>query len=163
MDKPQTATQVGERQARHTSEIWKHIALVREFMEDIITDLERRAREHDLSKFQEPEYSGYMGLNEAVKGHEYGSMAYIMAFAPFKDVIKHHYEHNDHHPEHFDRNFSQMDLLQIAEMLADWKAASMRGGDAKSLFETLEKTIKHQKVPDAIAHLLRNTVAALEW
>jgi Family of unknown function (DUF5662) len=50
--------------------------------------------------------------------------------------LKHHYEANRHHPGHFDDGVNGMTLVDVIEMLADWKAATERRADgdlAKSL------------------------------
>jgi hypothetical protein len=53
------------------------------------------------------------------------------------DGLKHHYSHNRHHPEFFGEDgVDGMTLVDLIEMLADWKAATERHDDgdlAKSL------------------------------
>lgn len=34
-------------------------------------------------------------------------------------ILDHHYQNNDHHPEHFELGINGMNLLQLLEMLAD--------------------------------------------
>jgi hypothetical protein len=34
-------------------------------------------------------------------------------------ALKHHYENNRHHPEHFKNNIDDMNLIDLIEMLCD--------------------------------------------
>lgn len=143
------------------SDTVSHIRLVQSKLRIIVEFLLLRAELHDVSKLNEPELSGYEGLSEAVKGLQYGTDEYRAAFEPFKAIIKHHYEYNDHHPEHFAGGVKEMNLLQIVEMAADWKAASMRNSD--TLKPTLEASFKRFGIDDQLAEIIRNTVEALDW
>lgn len=138
-----------------------HIQLVQKFLTEIINRLEYRLLLHDDSKLNEPELSGYAGLSDALKGLEYGSPEYRAAFEPFKPIIKHHYLHNDHHPEHFQNGINDMDLIQIIEMLADWKAASTRNSD--TLKATLGKTLERFGIDGQLSIIIRTTVDVLGW
>lgn len=142
----------------------EHIQMVQAYLGQIVEELHARAIVHDRSKLQEPELTGYQGLSEAVKGLQYGTDEYRAAFAPFKETIQRHYAKNDHHPEHFqDNEVRRMHLLQVIEMLADWKAGSMR--NSESLLPSLDVSFKRFGI-DANSHLawlIRNTVLHLDW
>ncbi|KPV51457.1 hypothetical protein SE17_21075 [Kouleothrix aurantiaca] len=121
-----------------------------------------RAARHDASKLQEPEKSGYDQLTIALKDCEYGSDAYRAALASLRPVIAHHYEHNTHHPEHYPNGIAGMSLLDIVEMLCDWKAASERtkqGSIAQSLAHNRERF----GVDPQLAAIFENTVRELGW
>lgn len=143
------------------SDTHEHIYSVQSYMDAYINSLHLRAKEHDASKLEEPELSGYAGLTEALKGLEYGTPEHRAAFAPFKPIIQHHYENNTHHPEHWDNGINDMSLLDIIEMLADWKAASERGnGD---FARSIEVGVNRFDIDDQLAYILRNTARELGW
>lgn len=139
-----------------------HIRKVQENLFVARNNLAHRANVHDASKLEEPELSGYQGLSEALKGLTYGTPEHRAAFAPFKDIIKHHYAHNSHHPEHWPNGVGDMSLLDIIEMLADWKAANDRiGGDfAKSIVVSIAR---FHFDDDRIGEILINTAKELGW
>jgi len=49
-----------------------------------------------------------------------------------KPAIEHHYKNNRHHPEHFNNGIDEMNLVDLIELLCDWKAASERNKKRKS-------------------------------
>lgn len=138
-----------------------HIQKVQLYLQQMIDDLQNRLLVHDRSKLLPPEIDGYAGLSDAVKGLKYGTDEYKAAFAPFNVIIKHHYGANDHHPEHFQAGIDDMDFLQIAEMIADWKAASTR--NSETLTPSLEASFKRFNISEQLALIIRNTVTVLGW
>src|SRR6185295_11393412 len=82
--------------------------------------------QHDASKLEEPEKSGYDQLVTKLADVVYGTDAYKAALAEAKPTIDHHYQVNSHHPEHYQDGIAGMTLLDVIEMVADWKAASER-------------------------------------
>ncbi len=145
----------------HILDTIDHIQKVQTFLTQIIMDLQSRSVVHDQSKLLPPEMEGYAGLKDALAGLTYGTDEYRAAFGPFKTVINHHYLVNDHHPEHFQAGIDGMDLLQIAEMIADWKAASTR--NSKMLVPSLEASFKRFNIGEQLALIIRNTVTVLGW
>lgn len=145
----------------HALDAIDHIRKVQTYLMQLVIELHSRALLHDSSKLMPLELDGYAGLSDAVRGLKYGTEEYRAAFEPFKPIIQHHYEANDHHPEHFQGGISEMNLLQLVEMIADWKAASTR--NSKTLAETLDASFKRFGIDDQLAAIIRNTVASLEW
>lgn len=138
-----------------------HIDKVRRRLADVIHHLSKRAVHHDASKLQEPELSGYDGLSQALAGLTYGTPEYKAAFEPFKEVIARHYAHNTHHPEHWPDGVNDMSLLDVIEMLCDWKAASERnnGDFARSITVSVERF----GISPQLAGILINTAKELGW
>lgn len=139
-----------------------HIEKVRDNLSDVLHNLTRRAVVHDATKLVEPELSGYQGLSDALRGLTYGTPEHKTAFAPFKEIIAHHYAHNRHHPEYWPNGVADMSLLDIIEMLADWKAANDRNnGDFK---HSLEVSIARFHLDDdRIGEILMNTAKEIGW
>lgn len=113
-----------------------HIRRVQRLLADVVERLIHRAIVHDESKLCEPEASMFEKYTAKLAGSTYGSPEYKQFLVEMKPALDHHYAHNSHHPEHRPRGVSDMTLLDLIEMLVDWKAAGERhanGSIAKSL------------------------------
>lgn len=138
-----------------------HINKVRGNLETTVKNLRQRALDHDASKLEEPELSGYEGLSQALKGLTYGAPEHRAAFAPYKEIIQHHYVHNRHHPEHWQLGVTDMSLLDIVEMLCDWKAAHDRnGGD---FGHSIQVSVSRFNISEQLHAILINTAKELGW
>lgn len=145
-----------------TADTKEHISKVQARIQECTNNLTVRASRHDLSKLIEPEKSGYDHLTIALKDCVYGSDEYKSALTEAKPVIDHHYAANSHHPEHYPNGIAGMSLLDIVEMLSDWKGASERtkqGSIAQSLAHNKERF----GISDQLAAILENTVKELGW
>jgi hypothetical protein len=139
----------------------EHIARVQVNIDQAVENLAERAIAHDLSKLEEPELSGYEGLSQALKGLTYGTPEHRAAFAPYKEIIQHHYASNRHHPEHWQMGVTDMSLLDIIEMLADWKAANDRnGGD---FGHSIQVSVNRFRISEQLHAILINTAKELGW
>ncbi len=138
-----------------------HIAKVQSNLSKAIYNLNDRRTVHDRSKLEEPELSGYEGLTQALKGLTYGTPEHRAAFAPYKEIIQHHYAANRHHPEHWQMGVTDMSLLDIIEMLADWKAANDRnGGD---FGHSIQVSVNRFRISEQLHAILINTAKELGW
>lgn len=139
----------------------EHIARVQVNIDQAVKNLAERAVTHDLSKLEEPELSGYESLSQALKGLTYGTPEHRAAFAPYKEIIQHHYASNRHHPEHWQMGVTDMSLLDIIEMLADWKAANDRnGGD---FGHSIQVSVSRFNISEQLHAILINTAKELGW
>ena len=93
---------------------------------------------------------------------EYGSEEYRRALNMMGPALKHHYQHNRHHPEHFPNGIPDMNLFDILEMLADWKAAGDRVKD-DDFQKSLRINIKRFKISRELALIFANTAKDLGW
>jgi hypothetical protein len=107
----------------------KHINRVRFLINNFIIALLDRAESHDASKLESPEVEIFARYTPKLKELTYGSEEYKQTLAEMKSALDHHYEVNAHHPEHHEFGIDDMDLVDIIEMLCDWKAASERHAD----------------------------------
>ena len=145
-----------------TADTLEHIGKVRARIQTICNALTVRAVNHDLSKLVEPEKSGFDVLSAQLSTLVYGSDEYRAALEAGKPTIAHHYAHNTHHPEHYADGIAGMSLLDVIEMVADWKAASERtrqGSIAASLAHNKERF----GIDAQLAQILENTVRELGW
>ncbi len=104
-------------------ETWEHIHAVQCYMLEIVEDLTERAWRHDQSKLVSPEIEVFDRVTPRLRGMTYGSDEYKATLAEMGDGLLHHYNENDHHPEHIDGTLGWMSLVQLVELLCDWKAA----------------------------------------
>lgn len=107
-----------------------HSRRVGELMGQPTVELVQRMTQHDLSKTQSPEVEHFDAappLDKLV----YGSAEYEASRAALKPALDHHYANNRHHPENHEDGVAGMTLVDLIEMLADWKASTERvaGGD----------------------------------
>lgn len=140
----------------------EHMRKVQARMQVVQHELTIRAAHHDDSKLQEPEKSGYDQLVTNLKDVVYGTPEYKQALADAKPVIDHHYAHNSHHPEHYPNGIAGMSLLDVIEMLCDWKAASERTKQG-SIAQSLAHNRMRFQIDDQLASILENTVKELGW
>ena len=103
--------------------ITRHIAIVQKHLQSFIDALEKRAQLHDLSKLSLDEFGGFVEINQIAREHPYGSEEYKESLKG-NETIKLHFSRNSHHPEFYPNGMADMSLLDIIEMVCDWKAAS---------------------------------------
>lgn len=103
-----------------------HIARVRDLLGEVIVKLLERAASHDQSKLEHPEVELFSEYTAKLKTSTYGSPEYNQFLKEMKPALDHHYANNRHHPEHHKNGVDDMTLLDLIEMICDWKAASER-------------------------------------
>lgn len=139
-----------------------HILKVAARIREITDRLEERGRVHDASKLEEPERSGFDVLTAQLAELEYGSPEYRAALDAARPTIDHHYRHNSHHPEHYPNGIAGMTLIDLVEMLCDWKAASARTKQGGIVASLAHNRMRFQ-IDDQLASILENTVRELGW
>jgi hypothetical protein len=103
---------------------YEHIGKVRVFLTRAVENLLARAEAHDASKLVEPEVEAFDRMTPGLP--TYGTDEYKASLADLGAALEHHYAVNSHHPEHHEDGIAGMSLLDLLEMLVDWKAASLR-------------------------------------
>ncbi len=75
-------------------------------------------------------------------------------------ALKHHYENNEHHPEFHKDGINGMTLIDLIEMLCDWKASSERheNGD---IFKSLKINTERFQISPQLLSILENTAKEL--
>lgn len=140
-----------------TKDTKDHQAKVKALMFMIANKIDERAREHDASKLESPEKDIFDEVTPRLKGLTYGSEEYKASLADMGPALTHHYENNRHHPEHFPDGVNDMDLVNLIEMISDWKAATLRhtNGD---IMKSLEINKGRFRMSDQLYKILLNTV-----
>jgi len=139
-----------------------HVRRVGHLMLDITEKLQRRAMEHDDSKFSEEEFEIFAESTPKLKSLTYGSDEYYEARRELGTALEHHYAHNRHHPEFHKKGIKGMNLLDLMEMLADWKAASERHDDG-CISTSIIHNAERFGYDEEMMHLLANTAIDLGW
>lgn len=139
-----------------------HIRQVQTCLSDVILDLQVRARDHDASKLVEPEKATFDEYTPKLRDSTYGSDEYKRFLVGMGEGLAHHYKLNDHHPEHFEGGIADMDLIQLTEMLADWKAATMRHADG-DLDRSIRQNAERFGYSPELERVLRHTAERLGW
>ena len=139
----------------------KHIKMVSGYLSTVIKELELRARMHDVSKLQPPEVTIFDEYTPKLRDTEYGSEEYKMCLAEMQVALDHHYMVNRHHPEHHDNGINDMNLIDLIEMLVDWKAASRRH-DNGNVYKSIEQNQERFGYSDEMKHLLIRTMKYIE-
>ena len=104
----------------------RHIETVRNYLNTIIHQLLARAELHDQTKLQDPERPYFDKYTPLLRDLKYGSEEYRNCLKEMMPAIEHHNKHNRHHPEFFKNGIEDMNLIDLIEMLCDWKAAGLR-------------------------------------
>lgn len=87
----------------------------------------------------------------------YGSEEYKSFLDGLKPALNIHYANNRHHPEHFADGIRGMNLLDVLEMICDWKASSERHADG-NIYRSIEINQSRFGYSDEVKDILKNTV-----
>ena len=149
-------------------ETQQHIARVQHFLQSAINNLTIRSSRHDASKLVNPELEAFDIATPKLANLEYGSEEYKESLRELGPALQHHYEFNSHHPEHYENGIDGMSLMDVMEMLCDWRAASERvkqRTDDPEKVKTFESGLAHNKerfnISDQLYNILVNTVREL--
>lgn len=138
-----------------------HIHEVQALIDDFILHLRTRALQHDASKLKPPEKEIFDLYTPLLNSLEYGSDEYRSALSDLGPALTHHYEHNSHHPEHHKNGVDDMTLIDLVEMLCDWKAASNRHATG-NITQSLEINKVRFNLSPQLTRILHNTIQTID-
>lgn len=145
-----------------TADTLQHSRRVAELVAPLAAALVQRGIQHDRSKTEPPEVGVFNEYTPKLKHSTYGSDEYKSFLVGMGEGLAHHYACNRHHPEHFVRGVENMTLVDLLEMLADWKAATERHADGD-----LARSLQIQKdrfgIGDQLLQVLANTAGFYGW
>jgi hypothetical protein len=141
----------------------QHSRRVDELLLELVSDIQARITKHDLSKMQQPELPIFDEYSPKLKTTTYGSDEYKQSLKEMKVALDHHYANNRHHPEHFKGGINDMTLVDLVEMLCDWKAATERHDGDHSLTRSLMVNQDRFGITDQLIGILYNTSRELGW
>lgn len=141
----------------------KNGSVLADYAADFCDDIMKRAERHDESKLHEPEKErfDYVGTRQHLGKCKYGSDEYKKSLEYLGPALKHHYEVNDHHPEHFENGVDGMNLMQFVELFCDWEAASHRNKDG-NIYQSLETNKKRFTLAEDLYSILKTTADVFE-
>ena len=143
-------------------ETLEHIREVQGLLGDVVIQLLQRSAEHDRSKLESPEVEVFDEFTPKLRTSTYGSDEYKGFLEGMGEGLQHHYAVNRHHPEHFENGTLDMNLIDVIEMLADWKAATLRHDDG-DLGRSITQNKERFGYGERFERLLRNTAEDLGW
>ena len=144
--------------------ILSHKSFIDKNFNQLVSKLNERRDLHDISKFKEDEYKGFLELDseEVSKLYDTDQEEYKKRIA--NNVgIELHYSRNSHHPEHYNYEpttgsylgewYKYMSFLAVIEMVIDWKSACETYGS--DFGESVEKSIKRFEPDEKMEWLIR--------
>ena len=137
-------------------ETQKHIEKVRKYIRFLTDKLTTRGVNHDATKLQSPEIELFTEFTPKLAELEYNSEEYKECLHQLKPALEHHYATYRHHPEHFENGITDMNLIDLCEMIADWKAASERHNTG-NLMKSIEINAKRFNIDSQLKQILLNT------
>ena len=164
----------------------KHIDHVVNYLGRLYSQLVMRGESHDKTKLCNPEKSVFDEFTPKLAESTYGSDEYKRYLSEMKPALDHHYTENRHHPEHYKKfvcngcfkeyrempntcdvcgysqfqeesDISQMTLIDLCEMITDWKAATL-GHNNGDILKSIEINQKRFRYSDELRKILENTV-----
>lgn len=137
-------------------ETQKHIEIVRKFIKIFTDKLTNRGVEHDKLKLESPEVEIFAEYTPKLAQTTFGSEEYRQHLDAMRPALNHHYANYRHHPEHFKDGINDMNLIDIAEMICDWKASSLRQDDG-NLLHSIELNAERFGIDAQLMKILLNT------
>lgn len=138
----------------------KHIERVRNLLNVVIVELIKRGEKHDQSKLEDPEVELFTEYTSKLSAMTFGSDEYKESLAMLKPALEHHYANNRHHPEHHPNGIDDMNLIDLIEMLVDWKAASERHNDG-NILKSVDYNAERFNFSSQLKRIFNNTVRDL--
>ncbi len=138
-----------------------HIHNIQYYLNILVKNILDRSQMHDRSKLDLPELNTFVAYTPKLKNMVYGSEEYKQCLTDMKPALDNHYANNSHHPEHYTNGIADMSLIDLLEMVIDWKASSLRGKDGD-----INKSLIIQKdrfnIDDQLYNVLLNTIKELQ-
>jgi hypothetical protein len=142
------------------SRIYHHKFVVSQYLATIVQDLVSRLVNHDNSKFEDDEFPNLVKMQGEFKKHVFGSPENEELRKRYADTFRAHHRKNRHHPEHHPNGIDDMTLVDLIEMLMDWKAAAIRDGNGGSIEKSITLMSEKYKISPQLVKILENTAKA---
>lgn len=139
-----------------------HVGEVKENLEIICSELRQRGDAHDRTKFEAFEFDAFVSTRPKFKEANYGSPEYQECVDAIKPAIDHHYANNRHHTAFHKDGINGMSLIDVIEMVCDWKAAARRSPN-QTFEQSLSIAFKKYKIEPQLQKILENTFKDLMW
>lgn len=143
------------------AETWEHINLVMKLLAGMQIEIAKRMFTHDRSKLLPPEVSAFAEYTPKLATSTYGSEEYRQFLKEMKPALNHHYSKNRHHPEFFENGVEDMNIIDLLEMICDWRAASARHNDG-DIYRSIEINTPRFNLSPQLVAILKNSVPLME-
>src|SRR5574343_654334 len=134
----------------------EHKVKISKLMGIVISELLDRSHEHDLCKLEPEEKDLFDKYTPLLKTTLYNSPEYKEQLKGLQPALSHHYAKSRHHPEHFPNGVKDMNLIDLIEMLVDWKASTLRQKDGNML-KSIEINQERFGYSKDFAEIFKNT------
>lgn len=124
----------------------------------IIIELHNRKNVHDDSSLDPSEVEVLAYYSDFIKEDSYINEETLTYMKEIKNVLNIHFQKNRHHPEHFKNGIKDMNLIDIIEMLCDWKTTMAEDED---IISVIKKNKKIYKFSDDLMNILINTATSI--
>ena len=142
-----------------TLDILEHRTKVAVLIYKLVDELKKRAIHHDESKLSDPVEKEIFDLwTPELRKAPFGSEEYKVCLEAMGEGLQRHYRANSHHPEHWTNGIRGMSLIDILEMVCDWKAAAERSGKPVDL----DQVTKRFKIDPQLLQIIYNTLKDME-
>lgn len=142
-----------------TKLIEAHRFRVFQYMNAIAQEVMQRGNNHDSTKLHSPELEIYARNVDEFDKHPFNSEGYNKAKAVIKEATDHHFKHNRHHPEHFPDGIEGMNLVDLLEMVCDWKSATLNHPEQPGdMYNSLKVAVDRYNISPQLALVLYNTM-----
>jgi hypothetical protein len=140
-----------------------HVNRVRFLLGECAIKLLERGSKHDASKLEQPEKAIFDAVGNRLAVITYEGEDYKQSLEELKVALDHHYLHNTHHPEHYPNGIDGMSLLDLLEMLMDWKAAGERHPEGMKIARSIELSSQRFSIGEQLKQILVNTAKEMGW
>mgnify|MGYP007083496334 CR=1 FL=1 len=140
-----------------TADVMEHKRKVEYWARDFVHWLEGRIRQHDNSKLMPPEKAVFDEYTPKLKELVFGSDEYKAALVGMGEGLKHHYEINRHHPEHYENGINGMTLVDLVEMFCDWLAAAEKAQRPIDIDYVTKRFNLSPQLVDILVNTMRET------
>ena len=138
-----------------------HMERVRLLTKRLALAIMERGEIHDQSKLVNPELPYFTKYTDKLAATTYGSDEYLTTLEDIKPALDHHYAVNRHHPQHYPDGIKGMNIVDLIEMICDWKASSSRHNDG-NILKSISFNAKRFDMSDDLVSILQNTAELLE-
>lgn len=138
-----------------------HIEQVRQLMNLVCDKLQERAINHDSTKLVSPEIDHFVALEKKTADIKYGTPEYNEALKELEPALNNHYAKNRHHPQHYPNGIKGMNLIDLVEMVVDWKASTIRYKEG-NILKSIEINAERFEMSEDLTAILKNTVELFE-
>jgi len=140
-----------------------HRLRVFQYMSQMSKDIMYRGNVHDESKLGPHEFLHHVRMIEEFEKHPFGTEGYDKAKEGLGPAVEHHFLHNRHHPEYFVDGINDMNLVDVIELLMDWKAATLNHSNSLGdILKSVDILSEKYNISPQLKRIFLNTIKDYE-